>query len=782
MAGLTSIDGLVSGLKTSDIIDSIMAIERRPAVLMEQDQTEKTNIVSALKALQAKLLALSTDVAALTRPATYNSASVKVSDDTILSATASGRGISGSYDLQVLSLARNHQMASQGFSDQSAALLGTGTITLAVGNGTAKTITIDAGNNSLTGIKKAINDAHIGVTATIINDGSTSAPYRLVLTGDKPGAANSIKLTTNLTGGQALNYATAVFDAPEWVAKNSSSTSQISLGPTATFSGNTNKIYSFTVRGTGTKTIGTDNITIDWTDGTNSGSVIVTQADQEVDLAIPEAQGLKLNFSSGKLVGGDSFKVQSFAPLLQSASDAQVSVGNSGGTGSPIIITSTDNRLTDAIPGVTLTLRKETEIGKPVTVTTDVDFSTIKDKINAFLKSFNDVNDYIDKQNQYNTDSKETGVLFGDSTIQTMQNSLSMAVTSVVPGITGKYNQLASIGIRTGMDGRMSLREPSRLEDALRADPDAVINLLTNSGTTTASKIEFVSMTDATKAGKDYEVDIIAAATRGQFQGANITDPSTTPLVLTSSNNRIKFTVDGTESNEIILEAKTYSSSAELIEELQAKIDADAKIGTRGLKVSWMPGTGTTGHFVLTSSTYGSSSKVNLVTAVPSAGFNILGLNQGQSIVGIDVQGTINGEKADGTGQYLVGKAKNKTTDGLKLKVTLDTFQVVSGADGTVTVAKGVAARLGETLDSITRSTNGFMDRRISSYQRQIDDIKTRITNFDAFLAIRRDDLARRYAMLEQTLSQLSASSTALSNSLNGLSFNAINNNGQSNG
>ena len=100
------------------------------------------------------------------------SSKIDVSDEYVLTAASSGRASAGSYDLQVLALARNHQMASQGFSDDSQALFGTGTITIAVGSGTVKTITIDATNNSLAGIKKAINDANVGVTASIINDGS----------------------------------------------------------------------------------------------------------------------------------------------------------------------------------------------------------------------------------------------------------------------------------------------------------------------------------------------------------------------------------------------------------------------------------------------------------------------------------------------------------------------------------------------------------------------------------------------------------------------------------
>ncbi|MBD3257623.1 hypothetical protein GF377_04260, partial [candidate division GN15 bacterium] len=211
----SSIDGLNSGLNTTEIINSIMEFERKPAVLLEVQAVEKTNIVSAYKALQAKVLALKTQIDKLSRNATFQQASIKASDDSVVNATAIGKVGTGTYDLQVQSLARNHQVASQGFASQAEALLGGGTITIQVGDGSAKTITIDSSNNSLTGLQKAINDADIGVSANIINDGSTNNPYRLILAAEKTGVANRMQITTDLTGGLTPDFENASFDTPE---------------------------------------------------------------------------------------------------------------------------------------------------------------------------------------------------------------------------------------------------------------------------------------------------------------------------------------------------------------------------------------------------------------------------------------------------------------------------------------------------------------------------------------------------------------------------------------
>ena len=334
MLGAQSIDGIVSGLDTTSIIDAIIQFERRNAVVLEAQRINKTNIVSSLQAVQARLLALSSNLTALTRSSTFTKSLITISDDTIIHATSTGKIASGSYDIEVKDIARNHQIASQGFASGTDVLFGTGTISVTVGNGATQTITIDSSNNTLIGLKKAINDADVGVTASIINDGSSSNPFRLLLAVDKTGVANNLTISTNLTGGLSPNFTSTSFDVPENLSRNIASTSIASLGSTASYTGSTNKIYTFTIAGTGSQTIGTDNITMNWTDGTNSGSIIVTQADTEFSLVGTGSEGLKLSFTAGTFNAGDTFQVQTFAPTLQEATDAKIGFGSTGGNGS----------------------------------------------------------------------------------------------------------------------------------------------------------------------------------------------------------------------------------------------------------------------------------------------------------------------------------------------------------------------------------------------------------------------------------------------------------------
>ncbi|SYZ73576.1 hypothetical protein TRIP_C30013 [Candidatus Zixiibacteriota bacterium] len=772
MPGTQSIQGIISNLDTNSIIDTIIKSERQPATLLEKDKALKTQQVAAYQAIAAKFLALKTSVASLMRNGSFDLANINVSDDTVLSATADGQVKSGTYRMRVLSLATNHQLATQGFDSATTNILGTGTITISIGDKSPTTINIADGQNSLIGIKNAINNAHIGVTASIINDGTSSKAYRLLLTADKTGAKNKINISTALSGGENIDLTGSSFDNPEETSFSSSSTAGVTLGSTAVYTGNQNKTYTFTVAGNGVQTIGSDNIVLNWTDGTNSGSIVVNQADTEYELTGTGADGLKLTFSAGNLTAGDSFQVNTFAPLLQKAGDAQIAIGaDNTDSGSPIIINSDTNTFEDVIPGIRVDIKKLSDPGSSITIKTDIDTTGIKNLITGFIDKYNDAMKFIDDQNTYNQDTKESGVLFSDFSLQVMQSSLRSAATSIVKGLDKQFNSLSSIGIRSDANGRLTVSDSSKLMSAIQENAEAFVKIFTDSGSTSSPYLEFVSAGSKTIAGEDYDVNITQAATHGYLQGMGINNPSGTPLTIDSSNNTLKFRIDGVVSNDIVLSSRTYNSGAELANELQTRINADSKIGNRGVTVEWVD-LGSTGYLKLTASSYGSTSKVEIMTSITNTAFNILGLSQGLSRYGMDVAGTINGEPATGTGQILTGKEKNATTEGLKIKVTLGEHDLIDGSEGTISINKGIASSLDKVLDNMTKSIDGTIARRVTALNNQIADIDEQIKAIDDRLAKRREDLYTEYQNMETALQSYQSESSYLETQLNQISNN----------
>jgi flagellar hook-associated protein 2 len=97
--------------------------------------------------------------------------------------------VSGSYDIQVTSLAQTAKVKSQAFTNSDFFNNGV----LAIKTGTNTTAIIKPVSNTLAGIRDAINASpDAGVNATIVSDGTSS---HLVLTAKNSGAANTITVT-----------------------------------------------------------------------------------------------------------------------------------------------------------------------------------------------------------------------------------------------------------------------------------------------------------------------------------------------------------------------------------------------------------------------------------------------------------------------------------------------------------------------------------------------------------------------------------------------------------
>jgi len=214
-----SAPGVGSGLDVTSIISQLMTLERRPLTLLDKQEASYKAKLSAFGTIKSALAALQTAAKALATPAKFASFKATVADATVLGAAAGPTAAAGSYSVQVQTLAQNQKLAATGQASDTA-VIGTGaatTLTIEFGTiagtldpvtgkysgatftpGTAvpQTVTIDAANNTLQGIRDAINAANVGVTASIINDGSAT-PYRLVLTSNNSGVQNSMRIAVS---------------------------------------------------------------------------------------------------------------------------------------------------------------------------------------------------------------------------------------------------------------------------------------------------------------------------------------------------------------------------------------------------------------------------------------------------------------------------------------------------------------------------------------------------------------------------------------------------------
>lgn len=195
--------GLGSGLDINGLVTQMMTVERRPVTVLDKKEASYQAQLSAFGMLKGALSSLQTATKTLTTAANFSPRKATVADTAYYTATTTSAAAPASYDVIVESLSKPHQLGTGSSFATSTAGVGGGTLSIAAG-GTIKTITVDSTNNTLAGVRDAINNAQAGVTATIVTGkigGVESA--QLLVTSTLSGAANLVSVS-NPGGGLEL--------------------------------------------------------------------------------------------------------------------------------------------------------------------------------------------------------------------------------------------------------------------------------------------------------------------------------------------------------------------------------------------------------------------------------------------------------------------------------------------------------------------------------------------------------------------------------------------------
>ena len=764
MSSTFSIGGLASGFDTEQIIEAMMAVERRGVTLLETRQARANSQLAAFRGLNAKLLAVQSSANLLARSSTFASKTVSVSDETILAATAGSTAAAGSYAVTVTALARAHQLASQGFADTNSTTVGTGDIQIQVGDGETVTVEIDEANNTLDGLRDAINQAEAGVSASILHDGSDAVPYRLLLTADLTGTDNTIAVTANLSGGTAPEFhANAISD----VVADDGNTYAGTATSGGSYTGTANRTYLVEIVAGGDLASATYRASEDG--GTTWGSTLAL-AGGTIDVyddAHGSDLGVDATFTDATFAAGDRFTVDAFVPTVQAAADAELIVGSGAGQ---IAVTAASNTVTSVLPGVTLELAKA-DADETVEITIANDTATMMQTVQAFVNNYNSVVDYVREQTRYDTETGQAGILLGNPAVLSIQQGLRNAVLGTVPGLATGSNGLYAVGVSVSATGRLSL-DSSELADALDDDIDAVARLFQASGESTHAKIAFVSATSDTRSNAaGYTVQITQAATRGALAGTSIADPAIGGLSIDATNDKLVLEVNGVATSVLSLSHGTYESGTELANEIAAKI-AGSDNAVVPVEVVFVD-EGATGYLELRTQGYGSGYSVALGENPSNSAASALGLTGATATEGQDVAGTIDGFEADGSGRMLRATDTSSQAQGLCLEVTLEPDEVGTGVDAVVPVVKGVAKQTSDLLDYLTDPVDGYVKSKEDRYNTQLESYAAQIERKEELLAKRRERLVARFVRLEQALSSLQSQSSYLSAqlaSLGGLS------------
>jgi flagellar hook-associated protein 2 len=672
-----SAPGIGSNLDINTMVTQLMALEGRKMTAMQTQEASYQAKVSAFGQVKSAFSTFQSAVTSLATVQQFQSTTASASDATVLSAKATASATPGTYALEVTKLAQAQKLVTAGQASTTSEI-GTGTITFDFGTITgpldaggaatdpvkdpatgkytsavftpgtsdAKTVTIGPNSSSLAGIRDAINGAKIGVTATIVNDGSAT-PNRLVLTNTATGAASSMKITVGGDTGGGLS-------------------SLLSHDPTAAASDPA---------------------------GSANQHLKETMAAQDAALTI---DGLAVKKSS--------------------------------------------NTISDVISGVTLNLTK-TNAGTPATVTVARDTASVVSAVNKFVSAYNAINKTFKDASAYDATTKTAAILNGDSSIRGAQAQLRAVMSAPIAGGYGEFSRLSDVGVSFQKDGTLSV-DSTKLNKALESNFNDVAGLFAAAGKATDSLASYATSSNDTKAGS-YALKVGALATQTSIAGID-----TAATSYADGANVLSLTINGKQGD--IKLGGSYQDSAALAADLQSKINGSTAFGGAIMKVESVGG-----KITITSDAYGSATSL----VVGGSALSTLFGGSPALTPGKDIEGTINGQAATGSGRILT--AQEGEAKGLQVSVTGG----ITGDRGTINFSRGYASQFAAMSDNFVGEKGSFSSRvdglnaSITSLKKQEDAEQTRLTNKEAALR-------KQFTALDTQISKLNSVSSYLTQQL----------------
>lgn len=191
--------GIGSGLDINGLVTQLVSAERAPTdAQLRSAQTKANTKISALGSLQGALSSLQDAAKALSSNTGLSAMIAQTGDSTILTASAGAGAVSGSFDIELVSLAQATKLISSAYAS-SATVVGNGTVTIASGT-SSFTVTLSDGSNTLADLRSAINNSSDNTTvdASIVTDVNGT---HLVLIGRQTGLSNAISITSSAASG-----------------------------------------------------------------------------------------------------------------------------------------------------------------------------------------------------------------------------------------------------------------------------------------------------------------------------------------------------------------------------------------------------------------------------------------------------------------------------------------------------------------------------------------------------------------------------------------------------
>ncbi|HET7275510.1 MAG TPA: flagellar filament capping protein FliD [Longimicrobiaceae bacterium] len=379
------------------------------------------------------------------------------------------------------------------------------------------------------------------------------------------------------------------------------------------------------------------------------------------------------------------------------------------------------------------------DIAVDLNITRDLD-STVA-AVEEFATAYNALVGFVDEQRA------SKGPLYSDGSLRSMMSSLRNVLITSVEGLspTSQYSRAAVVGVALNRDGILEV-DTEVLKEALSTNLADVRAVFSTIGTASDGEVSFVTSSAATQPGS-YAVEITAAASLGSHTG--------TPLAggVYSASNGISDTITITDSasglthNYVVAEGATIDSVVAGLESL---------FGLNGMSVN---ASNIGGALSLSTGSYGSSSSITLSGSALAG----LGMTAG-TYTGSDVQGTIGGLAATGSGQIL-SAVDGGVTEGLSIIFRGSTAR----SAGTIAFAKGLGGMMEAVTEAMTDPVDGTIQSHVDGLETSMDSLNSRVATIEAQLERHRVSLIQQFTRMEVMLSQLQSQGSWLTSQISAL-------------
>ena len=390
--------------------------------------------------------------------------------------------------------------------------------------------------------------------------------------------------------------------------------------------------------------------------------------------------------------------------------DASISVDG-------ISLTRSTNNINDLFDGYEINLISTTS--SAANISSNVDVSLATTNIQSFVDAVNKARLILTSKTFRGSSTESAGELSDDPVIKNIREQVERLTSTVLDGFGANGVYVSNLGIQTERDGQLTLNT-TVLENELKNNPsslDAVFNSMYSS---TSSLLAVSGPTSRTPKAGSYAFAMTAYIS-GNIDGLKSND--TTPGV-TSSNNTIQLTVDGTTSGTVTISNAEYSSEAALATAIQTAVNSDSTLSAAGKSVRV---THSNGSYNIASASTGSSTSIVL----NSIGSNLNGflkmsgsadddsistsqngtastalIINGNSSVPLDADGLISNGSTNGSGTLSInGALSSEAANGINSFINVASSSNNSSVTFTINGTNIDGTSLTETITGVNNNT-----------------------------------------------------------------------------